>query len=621
MAANSDGHTQLTTVLTCEGNLSDPTFPEQLDVIVGRLNDILGDKVKVHKLEPWNSVRVTLSIPREAALRLRQLANEGSQQLRALGILSVQVDGDQVISLRLATGAVNSEPQEIILRTAQDGGNTDRREADHGLSFLSASGSTAINPTNSQVQFKSPNVVCPSDSVVPRVGTSVSSSNNVGSNGKAFAGPFPFASMNQAIHSNRETPFSSLPPPYPGKHPPVTISSPLLVNLLQNDGPKESGNVSKLPQSVASARSIRTPPASVHKPAASTVTVSTNSNNNSMFVKPNSTSTQANVLVNNSISPSALSTNTSIRQNSTILTSTTVAVNKTPPPQYHRSLSTTVTVKQQSLSGFPNATNTSSVVPQVNSLTQSSVLTQQNNPSISQSSNVSQTNVFYSQSQTKNPLPQINHATQNNSSTQSVSQTVLSPPQSNVPLSQQNVSKNHSAQTNMTLPQMKNISHSGLPAAQTKNPLLNNMLPQPTNMNVLSQLKSPLPQGISVAKNTNSFLSRPVKNPASNFTQPSALGSTLAQPIVTTQSTTLSSQFSAISTASLSSSTDSVTNATAIPNQSQPGFNSVISRSLPSPPPYSVAISRPWGTLVHSNNSLLDLTPSITDLKDRKSVV
>lgn len=119
MAANSDGHSELTTVLTCEGNLSDPKFPVQLDVVVDRLNDILGDQVKVRKLEPWNSVRVTLSIPREAALRLRQLANEGSQQLRALGILSVQIEGDQVISLRLATGAVNSEPQEIILRTAQ----------------------------------------------------------------------------------------------------------------------------------------------------------------------------------------------------------------------------------------------------------------------------------------------------------------------------------------------------------------------------------------------------------------------------------------------------------------------------------------------------------------------
>ncbi|CAH1959592.1 unnamed protein product [Acanthoscelides obtectus] len=110
MAEDSDGvHGELlTTVLTCEGDLTDPQFPSQLQL------------VKVCKLEPWNSVRVTLSIPREAALRLRQLAAEGSQQLRALGILSIQVEGDQVVSLRLASGAgVNAEPQEIILRTSQ----------------------------------------------------------------------------------------------------------------------------------------------------------------------------------------------------------------------------------------------------------------------------------------------------------------------------------------------------------------------------------------------------------------------------------------------------------------------------------------------------------------------
>lgn len=118
MAADSDGCKDLTALVTCEGNLSDPNFADRFEVVVGKLNRILGEVVKVRKLEPWNSVRVTLSIPREAALRLRKLASEGSAQLRALGILSVQVEGDQVVSLRIAS-AVNAEPQEILLQTSQ----------------------------------------------------------------------------------------------------------------------------------------------------------------------------------------------------------------------------------------------------------------------------------------------------------------------------------------------------------------------------------------------------------------------------------------------------------------------------------------------------------------------
>jgi hypothetical protein len=47
-------------------------------------------KLILKKVEPWNSVRVTFNIPREAAWRLKQLAQQGNVTLRQLGVLAVQ---------------------------------------------------------------------------------------------------------------------------------------------------------------------------------------------------------------------------------------------------------------------------------------------------------------------------------------------------------------------------------------------------------------------------------------------------------------------------------------------------------------------------------------------------
>ncbi|CAG9124492.1 unnamed protein product [Plutella xylostella] len=114
MAADSDGAgaeaaAGARVVVTCEGDLHDPRFPARLRRLLKDLRALLAEPsphtLKVNKVEPWNSVRVTLSVPRAAAARLRALAAAGAPQLRALGILSVQLDGDAAVSLRLQHGA------------------------------------------------------------------------------------------------------------------------------------------------------------------------------------------------------------------------------------------------------------------------------------------------------------------------------------------------------------------------------------------------------------------------------------------------------------------------------------------------------------------------------------
>ena len=73
-----------------------------------------GNQLILKKVEPWNSVRVTFNIPREAALRLRQLAEQGHATLRDLGILAVQIDGDRIISLTIA--GKNNERTELVFQ-------------------------------------------------------------------------------------------------------------------------------------------------------------------------------------------------------------------------------------------------------------------------------------------------------------------------------------------------------------------------------------------------------------------------------------------------------------------------------------------------------------------------
>ncbi|XP_069727805.1 nuclear receptor coactivator 6 isoform X2 [Phaenicophaeus curvirostris] len=88
-----------------KGNIDDRDFEQKLDTILENVPGLLhmeSNKLKLQKIEPWNSVRVTFNIPREAAERLRILAQNNNQQLRDLGILSVQIEGEGAINLALA---------------------------------------------------------------------------------------------------------------------------------------------------------------------------------------------------------------------------------------------------------------------------------------------------------------------------------------------------------------------------------------------------------------------------------------------------------------------------------------------------------------------------------------
>ncbi|XP_078092920.1 nuclear receptor coactivator 6 isoform X2 [Mustelus asterias] len=95
-----------------KGNMNDDDFVNKLDTIINNMSCLLGmgaEKLRPEKVEPWNSVRVTFNIPREAAERLRLMAQNNNQQLRDLGILSVQIEGEGIINLAL----VQHRGQEI----------------------------------------------------------------------------------------------------------------------------------------------------------------------------------------------------------------------------------------------------------------------------------------------------------------------------------------------------------------------------------------------------------------------------------------------------------------------------------------------------------------------------
>jgi len=105
-------------VLTCEGDIEDPEFPERCQKMFDKLSQVLqNDELDVTKCEPWNSVKVTFNIPKDAAEKLAKLAEAGDEVLRELGILSLQMEGGQVISMTMVE---DSDSEDERLNPAAD---------------------------------------------------------------------------------------------------------------------------------------------------------------------------------------------------------------------------------------------------------------------------------------------------------------------------------------------------------------------------------------------------------------------------------------------------------------------------------------------------------------------
>ena len=124
---------QVSAVLTCHRDIDDPDRTTNCQKMFDRLSNILQnskyqyqwckipqsndsmpdsvsllDELHVTKCEPWNSVKVTFNLPKDAAEKLSGLAEAGDDVLRELGILSLQMEGGQVGPLVVVEAELSS---------------------------------------------------------------------------------------------------------------------------------------------------------------------------------------------------------------------------------------------------------------------------------------------------------------------------------------------------------------------------------------------------------------------------------------------------------------------------------------------------------------------------------
>ncbi|XP_048406020.1 nuclear receptor coactivator 6 isoform X2 [Stegostoma tigrinum] len=145
-----DWEDDFTVWISFKGSMKDADFVNKLNAIIANMSCLLemdSEKLRPEKVEPWNSVRVTFNIPREAAERLRLMAQNNNQQLRDLGILSVQIEGEGVINLALA----QQRGQEIRVN-----GPVNQIRMESGFSLQGGQGLIRVNnPSASMVPSSS----------------------------------------------------------------------------------------------------------------------------------------------------------------------------------------------------------------------------------------------------------------------------------------------------------------------------------------------------------------------------------------------------------------------------------------------------------------------------------
>ena len=185
-------------------------------------------------MEPWNSVKVTFNIPKEAALRLKCLAEQGDSTLKELGILAVEIEGDRKISLKIA--GKNNETTELIFRTnpaeasAVDlskvesvaSSNTSRKNTQDYMAHAEVIPDLAGNAKHTQGSY----FVSTTPQVSPKFPTpppSVSTPNSPSAKGHSVG-----HMLSPTSQSTMETMVKLLSSK-------TNVTSPLLVDLLQND--------------------------------------------------------------------------------------------------------------------------------------------------------------------------------------------------------------------------------------------------------------------------------------------------------------------------------------------------------------------------------------------------